>query len=321
MKTFQAITTVYSYYLPEIRELITDLTREYPHDVFLRSIVPGLDDFHHPIIEKLIAAHQHDVPHLSQFPHRYPTAGSEEGIREYMTFLQSEGVEQIYVWKGDYEGYRETAKTRNIATVEVDYDCDPATLTPGYWFLSNPSARSGMIVPPEKVQAIAEAGHKIFYDLSYLGATAPSLFDVSHPNVVAAAISFSKPYGLFYYRVGFMLCRDPIPSLYANKWFKNVFGLLIADKILDEIDPVELMRKYKALQADIVEQINQSYELGLSASDAFLLAKLPASDAAQLPVERRELIGKFKRGDWHRFCLTPYFEEYETFSKRSRRGK
>ena len=314
MKTFKAITTVYSYYLPEIRELITDLTRQYPHDVFLRSIAPGLDDFHHPVIEKLIAAHQHDVPHLAQFSHRYPTAGSEEGIREYLTFLQSEGVGQIYVWKGDYEGYRETAKTRNIATVEVDYDRDPATLAPGYWFLSNPSARNGMIVLPEKVQAIAEAGHKIFYDLSYLGATAPSLFDVSHPNVVVAAISFSKPYGLFYYRVGFMLCRDPIPALYANKWFKNVFGLLVADRILDEIDPVALARKYKAIQADIVEQINQSFELGLSASDAFLLAKLSASDAAQLPVERRDVIGKFRRGDWYRFCLTPYFEEYETFS-------
>jgi len=314
MKIFKAITTVYSYYLPEIRELITDLTREYPHDVFLRSIVPGLDDFHHPIIEKLIAAHQHDVPHLSQFPHRYPTAGSEEGIREYLTFLQSEGVERIYVWKGDYEGYRETAKTRNIATVEVDYDHDPAMLAPGHWFLSNPSARNGMIVPPEKVQAIAEAGHKLFYDLPYLGATDPSLFDVSHPNVAVAAISFSKPYGLFYYRVGFMLCREPIPSLYANKWFKNVFGLLIADKILDEIDHVELARKYKAIQADIVEQINQSFELGLSDSDAFLLAKLPASDAAQLPEEQQDMIAKFKRGDWYRFCLTPYFEEYETSS-------
>jgi histidinol-phosphate/aromatic aminotransferase/cobyric acid decarboxylase-like protein len=311
MKPFKAITTVYSYYLPEIRELITDLTREYPHEVFLRSISPGLDDFHHPIIEKLIAVHQHDVPHLSQFSHRYPTAGSEEGIREYMTLLQSQGVEQIYFWKGDYEGYRETARTRNIAAVAVDYDRDPATLPPGHWFLSNPSARNGMIVPPEKVLALAEAGHKVFYDLSYLGATAPSVFDVSHPNVVVAAISFSKPYGLFYYRIGFMLCREAIPALYANKWFKNVYGLLIADKILDEIDQAKLMRKYKAIQSDIVERIDQAFELGLSASDAFLLAKLPATAVAQLPAERQDMIGKFKRGDWYRFCLTPYFEEYE----------
>ncbi len=311
MNTFKAITTVYSYYMPEIRELITDLTQEYPHDVFLRSVSPGLDDFHHPIIDKLIAAHTHDVPHLSQFAHRYPTAGSEEGIREYMTLLQSSGVERIYAWEGDYEGYRETARTRNITAVEVDYDGDPAALLPGYWFLSNPSARNGMIVPPQKIQAVLEAGHKVFYDLSYLGATGPAVFDLSHPNVVAAAISFSKPYGLFYYRVGFTLCREPIPALYANKWFKNVYGLLVAEKILDEIDLDGLARRYKAVQSLIVEEIEREFGLGLSASDAFLLAKLPPEAAARLSVEQREAIRRFRRGDWYRFCLTPYFLERE----------
>jgi histidinol-phosphate/aromatic aminotransferase/cobyric acid decarboxylase-like protein len=311
MNTFKAITTVYSYYMPEIRELITDLTREYPHDVFLRSISPGLDDFHHPVIDKLVAAHARDVLHLAQFAHRYPTAGSEEGIREYMTLLQSSGVERIYVWEGDYEGYRETARTRNIVAVEVGYDGDPAALPPGHWFLSNPSARDGMIVPPQKIQAILEAGHKVFYDLSYLGATGPAAFDLSHPNVVAAAISFSKPYGLFYYRVGFAFCREPIPALYANKWFKNVYGLLVAEKILDEIDLDGLARKYKVVQARIVEEIEREFGLGLSASDAFLLAKLPAAAAAQLSPEQREAIRRFRRGEWYRFCLTPYFMERE----------
>jgi histidinol-phosphate/aromatic aminotransferase/cobyric acid decarboxylase-like protein len=228
-----------------------------------------------------------------------------------MTLLQSSGVERIYVWEGDYEGYRETARTRNIAAVEVDYDCDPATLLPGHWFLSNPSARNGMIVPSEKIEAIAEAGHKVFYDLSYLGATDPVVFDLGHPNVVAAAISFSKPYGLFYYRVGFTLCREPIPALYANKWFKNVYGLLVAEKILNEIDLDGLALKYKAVQSHIIEEIEREFRLGLSVSDAFLLAKLPATAAAQLSDEQQEAIHRFRRGDWYRFCLTPYFLECE----------
>ena len=311
MNTFKAITTVYSYYMPEIRELITDLTREYPHDVFLRSISPGLDDFHHPIIDKLVAVHEQDVPHLGKFAHRYPTSGSEEGIREYMTFLQSQGVSQIYVWEGDYEGYRETAKTRSIDTIEVDYDCDPATLPPGHWFLSNPSARNGMIVPAAKILAIAEAGHQVFYDLAYLGATDTAVFDVSHPNIVAAVVSFSKPYGLFYYRVGFTFSSEPIPALYANKWFKNVYGLLVAEGILDRIDRAAMVRKYKAIQASIVERINEASGMGLSASDAFLLAKLPADAGAHLPPEQRQMIERFRRSHWYRFCLTPYFMERE----------
>jgi histidinol-phosphate/aromatic aminotransferase/cobyric acid decarboxylase-like protein len=311
MKTFRAITTVYSYYLPEIRELITRLTRDYPHDVFLRSISPGLDDFHHPIIEKLISVHQHDVPQLEDFGYRYPTAGSEEGIREYLTLLQSQGVGSIYVWKGDYEGYREVAKTRNIATIEVAFDVDPTALQPGHWFLSNPSARNGMIVPSEQIMAIAEAGHRIFYDLSYLGATDACVFDINHPNIIVVAISFSKPYGLFYYRIGFILSREVIPTLFANKWFKNIYGLLIADRILDDMDLPKLAQKYKAVQAKIVKRINGESNLGLSAADAFLLANLPAAAAAELGADGPELIARFKRADWYRFCLTPYFEEYE----------
>jgi histidinol-phosphate/aromatic aminotransferase/cobyric acid decarboxylase-like protein len=311
VKPLAAITTVYSYYLPEIRELITELTREYPHEVFLRSISPGLDDFHQPIFERLVAAHRQDVPDLGQFGFRYPTAGSEEGIREFLTLLQSRGVQRIYTWKGEYEGYREVARTRGIATVEVDFEAEPAALEPGHWFVSNPSARNGMIVPGDRILAIAEAGHQVFYDLSYLGATDPHVFDVSHPNVVAAAISFSKPFGLFYYRVGFTFSREAIPALYANKWFKNVYGLLIADRILDTVDHVALTRKYKRLQAAVVQEINEELGLGVSASDAYLLANLPAAAAAKLSRDQQELIAKFERGEWYRFCLTPYFERHE----------
>jgi histidinol-phosphate/aromatic aminotransferase/cobyric acid decarboxylase-like protein len=311
MSTFKAITTVYSYYMPEVRDLITDLAREYPHEVFLRSISPGLDDFHHPIIEKLVVAHQSDVPQLSQFSYRYPTAGSEEGIREYLTLLQSKNVRQIYMWEGEYEGYRDVARTRNIDTVTINYEVDPATLPPGHWFLSNPSARNGMIVPEKKVQAILDAGHKVFYDLSYLDATLPYVFDVEHPNINAVVISFSKPYGLFYYRIGFTFCREIIPALYANKWFKNVYGLLVAERILDKLDRAAMVEKYKAIQTIIVGQINQMFELGLSVSDTFLLAKLASSTTGKLSSETKEMIGRFQREEWYRFCLTPYFMEHE----------
>jgi histidinol-phosphate/aromatic aminotransferase/cobyric acid decarboxylase-like protein len=258
-----------------------------------------------------VAAHKHDVPHLGEFSYRYPTAGAEEGIREYLSLLQSRGARQIYVWQGDYEGYREVARTRGLSAVEVDFDANPATLAPGHWFLSNPSARNGELVAPGRIQAICDAGHQVFYDLSYLGTTDPTQYDLSHPNIAVAAISLSKPFGLFYYRIGFTFSRGEIPALYANKWFKNVFGLLIADRVLTEIDQAQLTRKYKLLQAQIVCRINEQFALGLSASDAFLLAKLRAEQAAQLPPDRRQSLARFRRGDWYRFCLTPYFHELE----------
>jgi hypothetical protein len=107
------------------------------------------------------------------------------------------------------------------------------------------------------------------------------------------------------------LSRTEIPVLYANKWFKNVYGLLIADRLLAEIDQAQLARKYKLVQAEIVRRINERLALGLSASDAFLLAKLPAQQAKEMPADRRQSLAPFRRGDWYRFCLTPYFHELE----------
>lgn len=311
MKPFEAITTVYSYYLPEIRALITRLTRDYPHDVFLRSIKPGLDDVHVPIMERLTEVHASSLPQLAAFKNRYPTAGSEEGIREYMTHLQVQGTESIYVWAGDYEGYREVAKTRGLQVKEIAFNQNPAHLAPGHWFFSNPSARNGQFLSEAQVQAVLHAGHKVFYDLSYLSSTAPHVYDLSHPNIEAVAISFSKPFGLFYYRIGFLFSRAPIPVLYANKWFKNVFGLLIADRLLAEIDLPALAARYKQIQAAIVQQLNRDHGLGLAASDAFLLAHLPVGAAQELTPPQRALIGRFQRGEYYRFCLTPSFEAEE----------
>jgi len=305
----RAFTTVYSYYLPEVRAAISDLVAAYPHDVFLRSVTPaGLDTFHEPILEQLVAAHARDVPGLGAFPYRYPTAGSEEGIREFMTRLATAGERRLYMWAGDYEGYREVARTRGMETVEVERDADPSTLAAGPWFLSNPSARDGNIVPAAEVQALAEAGHQVFYDLSYLGSTDPAVYDVSHPNVTAVALSFSKTFGLFYYRIGFLFTREPVPALYANKWFKNVLSLLIAERVM-RLDAGALALKYKGLQKAVLDDLNREHGLSLQASDAFLLAHLTDAGASSLAPESRAVLDRYRRHHGYRLCLTPYFVE------------
>jgi hypothetical protein len=169
-------------------------------------------------------------------------------------------------------------------------------------------------VPEDKIQSVLRAGHKIFYDLSYLSSTHPHVYDLSHPNIDAVAISFSKPFGLFYYRIGFLYSRAPVPVLYANKWFKNVFGLLIAQRLLEEMDLPALAARYKSLQTDIVAKINRDCGLGLQASDAFLLAHLPKERAEHLSSAQCDAIARFQRGDYYRFCLTPYFEAKEQAS-------
>lgn len=320
MAEFKAIKTVYSYYMPEVRAVVDEVVREFPHDVFLSSVNPGLDDFHEPIIGKLINYWHGTVFGLGGISHKYPTSGSEEGIREFMTLLVVKGVKQIYVFEGDYEGYKEIAKTRGIDTAEIRQDTRLNRIKPGYWFISNPSAINGWFINRNRIFDICEAGHKIFYDLSYLGTTGPmGCFDLSHPNIVGAVISFSKPYGLFYYRIGFTFCREEIPALYANKWFKNVFGLIIAGKLMDRIDAMSFAEKYKMVQRTIIKEINRDPGLSLEASDAFLLAYMAKEDAAGLKPSLRVMIEKFRRGDFYRFCLTPYFMEYEQRNREAER--
>lgn len=314
MNSFRAIKAVYSYLLPEVRVVIDEITRDYPHDVFLRSVPPpGLDDFHVPIIDRLVDYYKESVPALGGFQSKYPTAGSEEGIKEFMTRLRTDGENHICVIKGDYEGFSEVAKTRGLDVWVVNPYVNPKYISPSVWFISNPSARNGRHLPDGLIYDICEAGHKVFYDMSYLGTTTPMVYDLSHPNIVAAAISFSKPYGLFYYRIGFTFSREPIPALYGNKWFKNVFSLLVADRVMQMLDIWKLSEKYRTVRARILEKIRTETGLPLHPSEVFLLAYLEEKDVPWgcLTVEQMEMIKPFDREGTYRFCLTPYFMEEE----------
>ena len=312
MKKFQAMKAVYSYYFPEVRRIVDEVHREYQHELFLVKSRRPLDDYHEAVFKKLLWFYKKTAPDLAAFPWQYPTAGSAEGIREYLTWLQTRGVKRIYTLRGDYEGYRETAATRGLKTMEVDLDrTRPDELSPGHWFLSNPSARDGNVIPNHTIKLIADAGHKIFYDLSYLGATPKQRFDLDHDNVAAAALSLSKPYGLFRYRIGFLFCREEVPALYANKWFKNIPSLFIAEKLFRSMRVDDLYKKYRLWQEEIVAGINKDYGLGLKASDSVLLAYLPKDQAVSLDPAQKRLIAPFLRGDNYRFCLTPYFEDKE----------
>ena len=307
MTEIQAMRAVYSYYLPEVRELVSRIARDYPHEVFLRSAMTGLDAFHEPIVDRLVAAHATDIPALGEFTSRYPTNGSEEGIREYMSQLAARGVRRAYALEGDYEGYSLVGATRGIEVLSVPESVPPASLEPSYWFLSNPSARDGNLLPPATISAILDANHKVFYDLSYLDSTLPSTYDVSHPNVDAVAISFSKTYGLFYYRIGFLFTRAPVDALYANRWFKNIFSLIVAYRVISDLDRHAIAVKYKAIQRKVIAKWNEVHGLPLRESDSFLLAHLPLKDAENLDAERKALLEKFQRANAYRLCLTPEF--------------
>lgn len=313
MEKLKAIRAVYAYYFPEIRKLVSEITADFPHGEFLKSIKPGLDDYEKPIVEKMIKFYKNDVVGFEEFQYRYPTSGSSEGIYHLLSRIKKDEPEApIYTLEGEYEGYRECAAGLGLKVQEIPEDLEVIkSLKLGYWFISNPSGRSGNILPDNLINQIADLGHKVIVDLAYLGLTKRHKFDYSHPNIIAILTSMSKPFGLFYYRVGFTFTREPVQTLYGTKWFKNILSLIIADKIFSTFTADHIYQKYAPLQKVILKQIKKETGIKLRQSDALLLAYLTESDFNKLNADQKEMIKPFKRGSGYRFCLTQYFLERE----------
>jgi histidinol-phosphate/aromatic aminotransferase/cobyric acid decarboxylase-like protein len=315
MDLLSAFTAVYSYTTPEVHRIIADLTKSYPRELIDEGWVRSdLTKFQDQAFAALIALRGDEVLGLSDFKFRYPTYGSDHAICEYMTHLKvDEGLSSIYILENDYEGYVERAKSRGLEPAIIKTNANPKELSPGVWFISNPSARDGNVLPEGLIDGLLKAGHRIVYDLAYLGTTDPRKFDLRHEGVDAALVSLSKPYGLFSHRIGLSLFRRAVPSLIANElWFKNIFGLKLATEVLTRIGGESYAKEYKAEQNAIVAQLRRESGLPLQASDAFLLAHINEADAESLTPEQQKAISRYKRGARYRFCLTPFFANRES---------
>ncbi len=291
----KATRTVYCYYFPEVRKIIDGIVKNYPHEIYLSSINPGLDNFHFPVIDKFVKFYKKIVPGLKNFKYKYFTEGSRQGIFHLLVRIRTEEpATPLYVLKGEYEGYKEYAIRIGLNVLEIKESEDFSKLKPGIWFISNPSGRDGNIIANDFVNKICE-NHRVIYDIAYAGLTRKYKFDITHPNIIAVVGSMSKPFGIYYYRAGFTFAKKPLETLIANKWFKNIFSLIVADKLLDKIKPQEFYEKYKLVQEKIIKKLNFEYNLNLKISDVILLA------------HTAEKISKFMRGKFCRLCLTPYF--------------
>ena len=314
MNNLKAMRAVYSYYFPEIRNLISKVTAEYPHQEFLKSTsAEGLDNYEKPIVKKMVEFYKGEALGFEEYEYVYPTAGSSEGIYHLLSRIKVETPDlPIYTFVGEYEGYRECALGMGMKVIEVEENIDEIEKLPiGIWFISNPSARNGARIENSLIRQIADLGHQIVLDLAYLGMTEKYEFDLTHKNIVAVLTSMSKPFGLFYYRVGFTFSRQPVKTLYGTKWFKNILSLIIAEKVFEKFTARYFYDKYSLIKGEILEEIKKDTGINLRSSEVLLLAYLTESDFEKLTPEQQELVREYKRGKYYRLCLTKYFLERE----------
>ena len=328
---------VYSYLYPEVRSTIDAFDRAWRPELLRNDVEDDLmagwigenvspavgaavrdgasgtaDELHIPVLDRVGEIHSPYVAGLDTFSWRYPTAGSSEGLFHLLVKLRQTGTRTIHVLDGEYEGYGAWAGHLGMAVEVIAID-EWRTVAPdaaACWFISNPSARDGCLLPRGLMEELAGRGHRLIVDFAYLGATDPSLvmFDASDPAIEAVVLSLSKPYGLFRWRVGYLWSRTEIQTLYANKWFKDVGRHLLGLKVLEEIGPAALWSRYVDRQREIVEQLARDHGAPIRASDALILAYMAASELDGLSNEARSLFTQYLRGPNVRLCLTPYFE-------------
>jgi len=307
---FEGLTrAVYAYYMPEVREVVDRVVAEYPHEVFLQSVSPGLDGFHEPVIEKYVEVMGNSVVGLERFGYRYIASGSSEALFHILAKIKTERPGMaLYTLEGEYEGYRGYGENLGLSFEVVADDEDMEKLGKGVFFVSNPSSRDGNKLDEKLVKRISDAGHEIVMDVAYAGMV-EGLVRVGYPGVAWVVGSMSKPYGMYYYRVGFCFSREKMLTLEVNKWFKNIFSLVVAKRVLSEVDLVAVRKNYSSMQKEIVEEINRKNGSGLRPSEVYLLAHVYEGE---LGVKSNTEYKKFWRGGkYYRFGLTGEMLERE----------
>ena len=236
-------------------------------------------------------------------------AGASEGIHALLAYQATHGGGRVHVFDGEYEGYAYTAGALEIPVVfhprdEGSLRGVAESIEPGdtFW-LSQPSAIDGNLwsgfATFTSLLAEHAPGARLVVDLTYVGAV-PGLVPISLENPLVSAVlwSLSKPFGVYYHRIGGLLTREEIPSLRGQLWFKNLFSLALGERLMATFGPGELPRRYLEKQASAVSSAiaEGTVPPGTRASDVVLLAHGVRGDATW---------DEYRRGAGLRFCLSP----------------
>ena len=257
------------------------------------------------------------------FRWRYPTAGGSEALFHVITAYGNRARTEkfnpeVHVFAGEYEGYKAYAEACGIAVIEhprAEWQAVGRALPKDALFcLSQPSAINGNVWPHANdfLALLAAEKPRVLLDVTYVGSIAEqpaARFAADSPAVQALAFSLSKPFGVYYDRIGGVLCRNAMPSLFGNQWFKNLTSLQLGMALLERHDVFELPRRYRSVQREAAIQIGRRLGLTLSPCDVSVLAQAEATastDPALADFLRRPA------GDPNarlRLCLTPVMAE------------
>jgi len=325
--------TVYSIYYPETQRIVENLWKSVPHDWYTENYTKKQNEMHTPYLNgwrEWVA--KANVRLGKQFRYDYPTNGASEGIQHLMTYFATHdgrlGKPAIHVFEGEYEGYRKIAEALNLKVYthsrhNYKESIDARHLHGDVFWTSQPSAIDGNVWLEfsEWVRWMNRnaATMPIIVDLTYVGAVAKEFeIDLTSPNIKTVLWSLSKPFGVYYHRVGGLASAIELPTLYGNYWFKNLFSLHLGVELMKTYGPHDLPRKYLHVQDQILTNAFPS-EATTLASDVVILANKKIKGLNSFNSEYVRV--KNNHETIIRYCLTPGMDKVinnEKFSKPSR---
>ena len=309
--------TVYGHVFPETEDVVRDLWSKQTEFLLAQYQEPWIkkqDGLHEPMLQAWKRWSSPAVNGLNAFDYAYPTAGASEGIRE-MLAVQALQKRPLIVFEGEYEGYEKIAAHYGIETHKINREDWQAAMSKypqnaSIW-LSQPSAIDGNVWGDYDVflrtLSVARPDVNVWLDLSYVGAVAEiqKKIEVDHPCVEGVVVSWSKPFGVYYHRVGALWSRKEQMGLWGNKWFKNLFALKLGEELCTRFPIGSLAQVARTHQFATIERIQSETGLVLVPSDVALLATLQKDKAPE------EWVRAFNRAPglhFLRVCLTPAFK-------------
>jgi hypothetical protein len=289
--------TIYSLVMPESEAALAavlDRDREAFLGMYREAWTQKQDGMHHAYFEHWL---DWSKPVLrfdrAAFPFRYPTAGASEGIvklmAEYAAKARSQGFEpSIHLFEGEYEGFPAFAAALGLPVVRhersawAEVASRRVSARAQFW-ISQPSAIDGMVWPHFEQFAtalhMAQPTAELVPDLTYVGSVARDYaIPLEAPNIDALVFSHSKPFGGYYHRVGGVLAKRERPSLFGNRWFKNLLSLAWGTEMMQRHGVHDLPRRYRPVQEEAARRCGTALGIGLEAADVSLLATAPWRD-------------------------------------------
>ena len=285
--------TIYSLVMPESeaaleaviddRAVFLDMYREawtQKQDVLHLAYFDHWLEWSQPVVEL-----EHET-----VPFRYPVAGASEGIfklmSEYAADCRAKGVEaSVHMFEGEYEGFSAFAASLRLPVARhkrSDWQQVAMEAVPDHaqFWISQPSAIDGTVWPnfDEFAAVLAEARPtaELVPDLTYVGSVARDYrIALTAPNIQALLFSHSKPFGGYYHRVGGVLARRERPSLFGNRWFKNLLSLAWGTEMMRRHGVQELPGRYRPIQEVAARRCGQALGIELQPADVSLLATAP----------------------------------------------